>query len=174
MLRNFLKRQQPSEYSNTENSSLPKRCAMSLTLCCLQDGDNAKLRNVSNHLQLHKAQPHKISVSSNTAEGESKILNLKIPHPLYETRMEITAFTKARQDFKDTLNFPTDFQKGSHQISLKFFHWKPSFSCGRTDGRTNMTKLLGAIRSFANAPKIDTNVQLLYLSEILTYLLSCA
>jgi hypothetical protein len=39
------------------------------------------------------------------------------------------------------------------------FHENPSiesraFSCGQTDGRTYMTKLMVAIRNFANAPKI--------------------
>ena len=42
------------------------------------------------------------------------------------------------------------------------------------DERADMAKVTGAIRSFAKAHKIDSNVQLLYLSEIVTYLLSCA
>jgi hypothetical protein len=63
----------------------------------------------------------------------------------------------------------TIFKKDPYQISWKFFHWKPTCSCGRADGRTDMTKLIGAILSFANAPKINTNTQLRHLSEILTY-----
>jgi hypothetical protein len=59
------------------------------------------------------------------------------------------------------------FKKDSYKISWKFFQWKPTCSCGRADGRTDMMKLIDAILSFANAPKINKNTQLRYLSEFL-------
>ena len=44
-----------------------------------------------------------------------------------------------------------------NQISWKSVQWQPSCSV-RTDGRTDMTKLIFALRSFANAPKNDYGI----------------
>jgi hypothetical protein len=44
------------------------------------------------------------------------------------------------------------FEKYSYQISSKSVQWEPSCFM-RTDGRTDMTKLMVAFRYFANAPK---------------------
>jgi hypothetical protein len=55
-------------------------------------------------------------------------------------------------DFNETLIFEIDFRK----IHIKFHENSSSGSrvvpYGRTDGRTDMTKLIVAFRSFANAP----------------------
>jgi hypothetical protein len=62
------------------------------------------------------------------------------------------------------LLFLSDFMKFefSRQIFEKYsnikFHENPSnenraFPCGRTDGQTDVTKLIVALRDFANAPK---------------------
>jgi len=59
-------------------------------------------------------------------------------------------------DCNDTWIFSTNFRKiPKYQISRKSTHWDPSCSMQtdeRTDGRTNMTKLIVAFRNFANAP----------------------
>jgi hypothetical protein len=54
----------------------------------------------------------------------------------------------------ETRIFWTDFQKKKlkYQISPEAVQWEPSFSI-RTNGRTDMTKLIVAFRNFANAPK---------------------
>jgi len=53
------------------------------------------------------------------------------------------------------LNFlSTKFRKIlKYRISWKYVQWQPSFSM-RTDGQTDMAKLIVAFRNFANAPKI--------------------
>jgi hypothetical protein len=57
-------------------------------------------------------------------------------------------------DFNETLIFATDFGKSSiDKISWNSVQWEPSCSM-RTDGRTDMTKLIVAFRNFANAPKM--------------------
>jgi hypothetical protein len=53
-------------------------------------------------------------------------------------------------DFNETWIFSTYIRKIRCQISWKSFLWKPSFM--RTDGRTDMTKLIVAFRNFANSP----------------------
>ena len=61
-------------------------------------------------------------------------------------------------DFNETWNVPTVFRKIlKYQISSKFVQWEPSCSM-RTDGRTDMTKLIGAFRNLANAPKKESQV----------------
>jgi hypothetical protein len=55
-------------------------------------------------------------------------------------------------DFNETCIFSTEFrEKLKYQISSKSVHWKPSCST-RTNGRTDMTKVTVAFRSFANVP----------------------
>ena len=56
-------------------------------------------------------------------------------------------------DFHENLIFPKDFRKIlKYQITRKFVQRKPSISMW-TDGRWGMTKLIVALRNFANAPK---------------------
>jgi hypothetical protein len=59
-------------------------------------------------------------------------------------------------DFNKTRIFLTDFRK------IFKFHENPYSGsrvvpCGRTDGRTGMTKLIIAFRNFANARKTDSS-----------------
>jgi hypothetical protein len=43
-----------------------------------------------------------------------------------------------------------------YQVSSKCVYWESSFfPCGRTDGTTDVTKLIVDFRNFANAPKND-------------------
>ena len=57
-------------------------------------------------------------------------------------------------DYNKSLIFSTDFRKTlKYKIPLKPVQWEQSFSCGRTGGRTDMTKLIVAFRRFANAHK---------------------
>jgi len=58
-------------------------------------------------------------------------------------------------DFNETWNFLTDFRKirtssfmKIHSVGAEIFH-----TDRRTDGRTDMTKIIAAFRNFANAPK---------------------
>ena len=46
-----------------------------------------------------------------------------------------------------------------YQILSKSVQWEPNGSM-RTDGRTDMTKLLVALRNFSNAPKRSTCMKL--------------
>jgi len=55
-------------------------------------------------------------------------------------------------DFNETWIFKRDFRKILiHQISWKFVRWEPSFF--HTDLRTDMTKIIAALRNFAIEPK---------------------
>ena len=74
-------------------------------------------------------------------------------------------------DFNATWIFSTDFRKMlEYQISWNSVRWEPSCSV-RTDGRTDMTKLIVAFHDFANAPKnrsqntLRIRCQLLHVSE---------
>ena len=56
-------------------------------------------------------------------------------------------------DFNETWNFSTVFRKMlKYKISCKSAQWAQSCFM-RTDGRTDMTKLIVAFRNFANTPK---------------------
>jgi len=72
-------------------------------------------------------------------------IGLHVKHPL------------VLSDFNQTCIFSTDFRKND-QISnfMKSVQWETSCSMwtdGRTDGRTDVTKLAIGFRNFANAPK---------------------
>jgi len=62
-------------------------------------------------------------------------------------------------DFKETVIFSTDFRNiPKYQSSWKSVQWQTSCSIragGRTDGQTDVTKLIVAFRRFAKAPKKD-------------------
>jgi len=61
-------------------------------------------------------------------------------------------------DFNETSILSTDCQQiFQYQISCKSVQWEPSFSM-RTDGRKDMTKLIFALRSFANEPKKNKQI----------------
>jgi hypothetical protein len=63
-------------------------------------------------------------------------------------------------DFNETSISSTDFRNIlKYKISWKSFQWKPS-CCMRTNGQTDITKLIVAFRNFANVHKND----LLYVS----------
>ena len=58
-------------------------------------------------------------------------------------------------DFSETWSLWTDFRKIlKYKISWKFIGWEPIVPYGRTDGHTDMTKVIVTSRNFANAPKI--------------------
>ena len=60
-------------------------------------------------------------------------------------------------DFNKPSIFSTDFgKKPKYQVSSKSVLWELSCSM-RTEGQTNMTKLIVACRNFANAPKNASN-----------------
>ena len=64
-------------------------------------------------------------------------------------------------EFNETWIFSTDFQKIlKYQISRKSVQREPSCSM-RTDGQTDMTKVIAAFRNFANAPKMTDKVSVL-------------
>ena len=79
--------------------------------------------------------------------------------PIQNNRQNYTAlyvnFPLFWSDFKESLIFSTDFSKKYSNIK---FHANPSsgrrtVACRRTDGRTDMTKLIVAFRNFAKVPK---------------------
>jgi len=55
-------------------------------------------------------------------------------------------------DFNKTWIFSTEFRKSSNKISRKSVQWGPSCSI-RTDGRTDITKLIVAFHNSAKGPK---------------------
>ena len=56
-------------------------------------------------------------------------------------------------DLSKTLIFPTDFRrKLKYQILPKSVQWEPSFPCGQSERRMDMTKLTVAFCNFPKAP----------------------
>ena len=90
-------------------------------------------------------------------------------------------------DFNGICFFSTDFQKIlNYQIVSRSVEWEPSWSMridrrmGRqTDNQMDMTKLIAAFRSFANAPKMksvrkEVYVAYSFLTEELNFFLIIA
>jgi hypothetical protein len=80
---------------------------------------------------------------------------------------------------KEIWIFLADFHESlEYQISRKSVQWKQR-CCVRRDGRTDMTKVIGAARYYANAPNESKIVACLRGSQwttkqiLLQYLLSC-
>jgi nicotinic acid mononucleotide adenylyltransferase len=81
-----------------------------------------------------------------------KIRLLKFPRKIFEISSNIKfhenpSFEISSTDFRNVLKY---------QISWKSVQWEPNCSM-RTDGRADMTKLIDALRNFANAPKNSGN-----------------
>jgi len=69
-------------------------------------------------------------------------------------------------DFNESCNFSTDFRKMfKYEISRKIVQWEPSWSFGKKDRQTDMTKLTVAFRNLANAPKMITSLFISYNSK---------
>jgi len=67
-------------------------------------------------------------------------------------------------DFNDSWIFSPYFEKYSYQIWWKSVQWEPSSSM-RTDGRTDLTTLIVALRNSPNAPKKDEVCQTVTILE---------
>ena len=64
-------------------------------------------------------------------------------------------------DFDESWSFSTDLKKKTNtKFNQNMFSRSRVFTCGRTERRTDMTKLVVAFRNFANAPK-NYNINLL-------------